>query len=364
MNFAKVDKLLLVFSGLLVVTGLLMLYSVSTVESLERYGSTSYYIRHQIMYGGTLGLLGFLFFFKIPYKNLKTFALPIMIAALVMLVLVKIPGMGFSSGGASRWIHVGPVFFQPAELMKLAVVIYSAAWLSTRRGFGKFWETLGPMFSLLLLAALLILWQPDFGTMIALLLTAFILLVTSGVPWKWILSLAGSGLAVLLILIKLEPYRVARLLTFMDPSRDSQGAGYQILQSLLAVGSGGFWGLGYGLSRQKYNYLPEVIGDSVFAVVAEEMGFIRTVIILVLFLLFFLRGVKVAQAAPDMFGKLLVVGVVGMIMVQVVVNVGATLGVLPLTGIPLPFFSYGSSAFIVNLSALGILFNVSTKANL
>jgi cell division protein FtsW len=153
------------------------------------------------------------------------------------------------------------------------------------------------------------------------------------------------------------------LLTFLDPGKDPQGAGYQILQSLLAVGSGGFWGLGYGLSRQKYNYLPEVLGDSMFAVVAEELGFFRVIIILVIFLLFLLRGLQVASKTSDVFGRLLATGVVAMFMVQVVVNIGATLGLLPLTGIPLPFFSYGSSAFIVNLSSLGLLLNISNVAN-
>jgi cell division protein FtsW len=286
-----------------------------------------------------------------------------MIGALFLLLLVKIPGIGFAAGGASRWIHVGPVFFQPSEFMKLAVVIYVSAWLVTRNNFQEFWKSLGPMLSLVSLGLLLILWQPDFGTMIALLGIVFVLLVAGGVPWKWILGMGATGLAMLGLLIRLEPYRFARVLTFLDPGKDPQGAGYQILQSLLAVGSGGFWGLGYGLSRQKYNYLPEVLGDSMFAVVAEELGFFRVIIILVIFLLFLLRGLQVASKTSDVFGRLLATGVVAMFMVQVVVNIGATLGLLPLTGIPLPFFSYGSSAFIVNLSSLGLLLNISNVAN-
>jgi cell division protein FtsW len=247
--------------------------------------------------------------------------------------------------------------------MKLAVVIYVSAWLVTRNNFQEFWKSLGPMLSLVSLGLLLILWQPDFGTMIALLGIVFVLLVAGGVPWKWILGMGATGLAMLGLLIRLEPYRFARVLTFLDPGKDPQGAGYQILQSLLAVGSGGFWGLGYGLSRQKYNYLPEVLGDSMFAVVAEELGFFRVIIILVIFLLFLLRGLQVASKTSDVFGRLLATGVVAMFMVQVVVNIGATLGLLPLTGIPLPFFSYGSSAFIVNLSSLGLLLNISNVAN-
>lgn len=220
------------------------------------------------------------------------------------------------------------------------------------------------MLIIVCLFAMLILWQPDFGTMIALLGTAMVMIVAAGTPWKSIAALAAVGVGVLLLLIKLEPYRAARLLTFLNPGVDPQGAGYQINQALLAVGSGGLWGLGYGQSRQKHNFLPEVLGDSIFAVIAEELGFIRVLGIFALFVFFLVRGFQIASGAPDLFGKLLAAGLTAMIVIQVVINVGATVGLLPLTGIPLPFFSYGSSALIVNLTAVGILLQISRHSKL
>lgn len=360
----KPDKWLLIISGSILAIGLVMLYSASTVESLQRFGNTTYFIKHQVLNGGLVGFLGFLFFYRIPLKKLRLLALPLMILSLVLLSLVKVPGIGFSAGGASRWIHFGPIFFQPSEVLKLAVVVYASAWLAGRNSYRVFSESLGPMLAAVGLGSLLILWQPDFGTMIAVLGTVFLLVVASNVPWRWILSMGAAGVAGLLVLIKLEPYRMQRFLTYLNPTIDPQGSGYQLLQGLLAIGSGGVWGLGYGLSKQKYNFLPEVLGDSIFAVVAEELGFVRILAILLLYLFLFVRGLQIANATPDKFGRFLAVGVVAMLSVQLFVNVGAILGLLPLTGIPMPFFSYGSSSFIVNLCALGILINVSREAKL
>jgi cell division protein FtsW len=289
----------------------------------------------------------------------------IVVVSLLLLTLVKVPGIGFAAGGASRWIHVGPIFFQPAELAKLAIIMYTAAWTTSRKAhLHNFASGLLPMLVVLGLFAMLILWQPDFGTMIALLGSALVVVVASGVPWKWILSIAAAGIGLLFLLIKLEPYRAARLFTFLNPNYDPQGAGYQINQALLAVGSGGLWGLGYGQSRQKHSYLPEVLGDSVFAVIAEELGFVRVLGILALFIFFCIRGFQIASAAPDVFGRLLATGLTAMISLQVIINIAATVGLLPLTGIPLPFFSYGSSALIANLAAVGILLQISKHSKL
>jgi cell division protein FtsW len=243
--------------------------------------------------------------------------------------------------------------------------MYTAAWTTSRKAhLHNFASGLLPMLVVLGLFAMLILWQPDFGTMIALLGSALVVVVASGVPWKWILSIAAAGIGLLFLLIKLEPYRAARLFTFLNPNYDPQGAGYQINQALLAVGSGGLWGLGYGQSRQKHSYLPEVLGDSVFAVIAEELGFVRVLGILALFIFFCIRGFQIASAAPDVFGRLLATGLTAMISLQVIINIAATVGLLPLTGIPLPFFSYGSSALIANLAAVGILLQISKHSKL
>lgn len=356
------DMWLAASAGLLLVIGLIMLYSVSTVESLERFGNTTHFLRSQVLQGASLGLLSLYICYKIDYHWWQKLVPYIIGASLILLVMVKLPGIGFSAGGASRWIHVGPIFFQPAELAKLAIIVYCAAWAASRKEhLHDFLSGVLPMLSIIGLFALLILWQPDFGTMIALLGTALVMIVAAGVPWKWIVSLIVVGAGLLLLLIKLEPYRAARLFTFLNPELDPKGAGYQISQALMAVGSGGVWGLGYGQSRQKHNYLPEVLGDSVFAVVAEELGLVRVLGIFAVFTFFFIRGFQVAAKAPDLFGRLLAAGLTAMITLQVIINIGATIGLLPLTGIPLPFFSYGSSALIVNLTAVGILLNVSKQ---
>lgn len=357
------DVRLAAAAGGLLAIGLIMLYSVSTVESLSRFGITTHFLKNQLLQGLLLGSIGLYICSRIDYHWWQKLIPVVVGAALLLLLLVKFPGIGFSAGGASRWVHVGPIFFQPAELAKLAVVMYCAAWFSARRQhLTDFFSGVLPMLVIVGLFSGLILWQPDFGTMVSLLGTTTVMIIVAGTPWRWIGSLATVGVAVLFLLIKFEPYRAARLLTFLNPGLDPQGAGYQITQALLAIGSGGLWGLGYGLSRQKHSYLPEALGDSVFAIVAEELGFIRVVLILILFAYFFVRGTKVAAAAPDMFGRLLASGLVAMICIQVVINIGAIIGILPLTGIPLPFFSYGSSALIVNLCAVGILLQISRHA--
>lgn len=357
-------RLALAAGGLLVI-GLVMLYSASTVESLNRFGVTTHFLKNQIFQGILLGGIGLYICSRLDYHWWQRLAPVVIGVALLLLLLVKFPGIGFTAGGASRWVHVGPLFLQPAELAKLAIVVYCAAWLSARKQhLTDFFSGVFPMLVIVGLFSALILWQPDFGTMISLLGTATVMIIVAGTPWRWVGSLAASGAGLLFLLIKFEPYRAARLLTFLNPGSDPQGAGYQITQALLAIGSGGLWGLGYGLSRQKHSYLPEALGDSVFAIVAEELGFIRIVFILLLFTYFFVRGFKIAAAAPDMFGRLLACGLVAMICAQVIINIGAIIGILPLTGIPLPFFSYGSSALIVNLCAVGILLQISkhTKA--
>lgn len=356
----KSDRWLLVIIGLLFVSGMIMLYSASTVESLERYGNTTHYIRNQLLQGGLIGLAALYLCSRIDYRLWQRLVPLVVGGSLLLLLLVKVPGVGFGTGGASRWIHVGPVFLQPAEVAKLAIVMYSAAWMANRRQhLHDFMSGIFPLLAIVGLFALLILWQPDFGTMLVLLGAAFMMLIAAGTPWKWITAVVAGGGALLLLFIWLEPYRVARLFTFLNPQHDLSGAGYQVNQALLAVGSGGVWGLGYGQSRQKHNFLPEVLGDSVFPVIAEELGYVRVLGIMGLFLAFMVRGMRIALHAPDHFSRLLAAGLTSLVLVQVFINIGASIGLLPLTGIPLPFFSYGSSSLIVTLAACGILLQIS-----
>ena len=356
----KIDRgLLLIVLGLLAY-GLTVLYSASSVQSFSNFGTTNYYIFHQAVYGGVLGLLALFVCSKIDYHVWQKYLPYLIFVSLFLLLLVKVSGLGINSGGASRWISFGPISFQPAELAKLVIIFYLASWVDKRRGhLNDFYYGILPSLCIIGLFSGLILWQPDFGTMLVLLLVAFFMLFAAGINWKYFFYAAICGALSLYAFIKIEPYRVKRLATFFNPNIDPKGISYQINQALLAIGSGGLWGFGYGLSRQKHSYLPAVLNDSIFAVFGEELGFFRVTIALLLFAAFAIKGLKIAKNAPDTFGKLVAVGITCWITLQAIINIAAIINLLPLTGIPLPFFSYGSTALIANLLAVGILLNIS-----
>lgn len=356
-----VDYIFLALLGALLVVGLIMLWSASTVESQKNFNNTSYYFLHQLFYGVGIGLVLMYILSRIDYHFWKKMIPYILGATLLGLILVKIPGIGFAANGATRWIHIGPLFLQPSELAKLAIVIYLAGWMSERGHHSGFWQSVFPPVMIIGIYSLLILWQPDLGTMMALVLTSAIMLFAGGIKLRYFGWLSLAGVSTLLVLIKLEPYRVKRITAFLNRSVDPLGIGYQINQALIGIGSGGWFGYGYGHSRQKYSYLPEAINDSIFAVMAEELGFVRIFLILLLYIAFILRGIQISFRAPDLFGKMLAVGIIGGIGAAAVVNISAITGLLPLTGIPLPFFSYGSSAMIVTLASCGVLLNISRQ---
>ncbi|MBI3232239.1 MAG: putative lipid II flippase FtsW [Candidatus Doudnabacteria bacterium] len=359
----KIDYQLLALILSLVSFGLIALYSASTVESFENFGNTTGFIFHQMLYGVGIGLILMTIFSKIDYHVWQKLLPGIILISLLLLALVKAPGVGFSAGGATRWIHFGQFFFQPAELAKLALILYLAAWSAKNRAEKtSFVFGLLPSLVIVALFSVLILWQPDFGTMSVALCISAVMLFCSGVSIKRFFWTALAGFSFLLFMIKTEPYRWQRITSFLNPSHDPQGSGYQISQSLLAIGAGGLWGYGYGFSRQKYSYLPEPMGDSIFAVMAEELGFVRIMLLLLLFTLFLFKGRQIAKNAPDAFGKMIAVGTTVWIISQALINIGSMVGILPLTGVPLPFFSYGSSALLVSLSAMGILLNISRQA--
>lgn len=355
-----IDRTLLFITLGLLAYGLVVLYSASAVQAFADFGNTSYYIVHQVLYGALLGLVAMYICAKLDYHIWQKYLPYLIFLSLFLLLLVKIPGLGFASGGAARWVRLGPVTFQPAEFAKLVIILYLAGWVEKKRGsLNDFYYGLLPSFCIIALFGALILWQPDFGTMLVLLLVSFFMLFAAGINWKYFFySFIGVVLA-LYVFIKIEPYRVKRLATFLNPALDPKGISYQINQALLAIGSGGLWGFGYGLSRQKHNYLPAVLNDSIFAVFAEELGFFRVLAALLLFVLFALKGFQIARSAPDTFGKMVALGITSWITLQALVNIAAILNLLPLTGIPLPFFSYGSTALIANLAAVGILLNIS-----
>ncbi len=323
---------------LLLLYGLAALYSASTVQSYQNFGTTTYYIYHQVLYGGALGLLALLIFSKADYHIWQKYLPVLLIVSLLLLAMVKISAFGFSSGGAERWLHFGALSFQPSELAKLVIIFYIASWVDKkRRALNNFYFGLLPSLVIVALFAALILWQPDLGTMLVLVGVALGMLFEAGVDFKIFFGIVLAGLLLLFVFVRLEPYRAQRLTSFFNPSVDKQNASYQINQSLLAIGSGEVWGYGYGLSRQKHNYLPEAMNDSIFAVTSEELGFARVIFILGLFGLLAVQGFLVSRRAPDMFGKLAAGGITLWIILQAVVNIGAMVGLLPLTGIPLPF---------------------------
>ncbi len=355
------DTTLLVIVGVIIVFGLIALSSASSVLSYQSHGDSYYYLKHQMLYGVLLGGIAFYIMSKIDYRYWKKHAFPIAAATMVLLLLVFIPGIGVELLGAKRWISIGGFFFQPSEIVKITFLIYLAAWLEKR---GKDVEDVsyGLMAFLAMLGAIVLLIavaQKDLSTTVVIAVISVMIYFVAGAPWKHLGYIAIGGVVALFALIKVAPYRAARFSVFLNPELDPQGSGYHINQALLAIGSGGFFGLGLGHSRQKYNYLPEVATDSIFAIIAEEMGFFIAMSIVVLFLVLTLYALRIAQRAPDQFSKLLAVGIATWIGFQAFINIGAMLSLLPLTGITLPFISYGSSSLITLLAATGILANIS-----
>lgn len=356
----KVDPIVLGVVLLLLVFGLVMISSAGVVVSKHRFNDEYYFLKHQLIVGVIPGVFLLFLVSKIKYTFWKKISLPFFVSAVVLLILVLIPGFGIHLQGASRWINLGPISFQPTEVMKLALIVYLASWLQSRLDVIKSWqEGFLPFVTILGLVGILIILQPDVGTLGAISLIALTMFFVAGAPIKFIATLVGSGLALLMILIKVEPYRMNRFLAFWDPSIDPQGIGYQVNQALIAFGNGGIWGLGLGHSRQKFNYLPEPVGDSIFAIIGEELGLIGASLVVLLFLVFALRAFKIAKNAPDKFACFAVIGITAWIVFQALINIMAITHLIPLTGIPLPLVSYGSTSLIFVLIGVGIILNVS-----
>jgi cell division protein FtsW len=303
---------------------------------------------------------------KIDYHHWRKLAVPFFLVSLVFLVLVFVPGIGTKIYGANRWIQLGPISFQPSEMAKLSIILYLAAWLERRGGrrIKDFFEGFLPFLGIIGIAGFLIIKQPDTGTLMVLILTAIAIYFFSGAKISHLMGTFLAGLFGLAVLIKMEPYRLSRFLVFLNPEIDPRGIGYQINQALLAIGSGGIFGLGLGHSRQKFNYLPEPIGDSIFAILGEELGMIGALALVLLFVILAVRGFKIARNAPDDFGKLLAVGITSWIIFQAFINISAITAIIPLTGITLPFISYGGTSLIFLMAGVGILLNISKQAKI
>ncbi|MBX4206289.1 putative lipid II flippase FtsW [Candidatus Parcubacteria bacterium] len=356
----KVDKTFLIITIVLIVAGF-FIFSSASLGLLAKEGSNYSSITFsQTVLGLCLGSLAMFLASRLDYRIWRSTAFYIFIAAIIVNILVLVPSIGFEHGGARRWIMIHGVSFQPSEALKFAFILYFAAWLAGVKDKVKDlrWGLL-PMLVLLGICGALLLKQPDTDTFLIIAITGLAMYIAAGGQWRWVLVLMLSGLIGLSFLAYSRPYVMKRIQTFLHPTTDSLGSSYQIQQSLIAIGSGEMFGRGFGQSVQKFTYLPEPIGDSIFAVAAEEFGFAGSVVLLAIFLLFATRGLKVASRVPNVFGRLAVVGLVIMIIAQAFVNIGAMLGVLPLSGITLPFVSHGGTSLFVSLFEVGIILSIS-----
>ena len=344
--------------------GLIMVYSASSVQAAVDLGDAAYYFKRQLVWS-LIGVIGMFIAMNFPYYLLRNLARPIMAGVIFALILVIIPGVGISVNGSQRWLGFGFMNFQPSEAAKLGVVIFLAYWFS----FGglkrvrDFQKTVLPFLMMLGLVAALIMKQPDLGTTVAIGATAIIMLFLAGVDFRHLLLIGAASAPVLYVLIFMEEYRRQRFLAFLDPFADPLGTGYHIIQSLYALGSGGLFGVGLGQGKQKFFYLPERHTDFIFAVIGEELGLLGGALVILLFLLLVWRGFRVVITAPDQFAALLSAGIITMIAVQAVINIGVVTSSLPITGITLPFVSFGGSSLVFSLTGVGILMNISRYCN-
>lgn len=360
MREKKVDKFFLIIVILLVTIGVAMFMSASLgllVKSEKAFFSV---IFKQIVLGLGLGLLGMFAVLKINYKFWKQYSFYIFLFSILITAAVFIPYLGLSHGGALRWIKLGPISFQPVEFLKFGFIIYFAAWLSwAKNKVQDFRFGILPLVVMLSIIAFILFKQPDTKSFILIFLTGFSMLFISGVPWKYLLGLGMIVILALGTLVFFKPYLQQRVKTFIDPSSDPRGSSYQIQQSLIALGSGGIFGRGFGQSIQKFDYLPEPQGDSIFAVLGEELGFVGAGSVIFLYLLFLLRGVRIANNSPDLFSRLLVFGIVILIVLQSFMHIASTTGVFPLTGVSLVFMSHGGTSLMIYLIATGIVLQIS-----
>jgi cell division protein FtsW len=359
------DKSLVTAIFMLVAIGLVLLFSASSVVSYARFGNTYYYFTHQLI-GVGLGLIAFFIASKIDYRVWKKYAFFFLIVSIVLLTLVFIPGIRSEYGTARSWINIFGYSFQPAELVKLSFLIYLATWLEAKKGeLGSFSGGIFPFLLILGIISLLMLAQPDLGTLFIIAFTSMLVFFVGGGKVRHIfLVLVFAGLVLFLMLSIKSSYQSDRFKCLKDPSYSAQDKCYQINQSLIAVGSGGWFGRGLGQSRQKFMYLPEVWGDSIFSIAAEEIGFVFSSLLILLFLFIFYRGLIIARAAPDLYGRTLATGIVVWLAVQTFLNIGGMINLIPMTGVPLPFISAGGSAILSALIAMGILTNISKQAKI
>ena len=360
MREKKIDRFFLIIVSLLLAIGIAMFISASLGVWAKNEKTFFSVLFSQLVLGLGLGLAGMYIFFKIDYKFWHRYSFLIFLGSIILTACVFVPYLGWSHGGAQRWIQLGNFSFQPVEILKFGFIIYFATLLSAAKNrVQDFKVGILPFIIMLGLIAAILFKQPDTKSFILITVTGLGMLFLSGVPMKYILGVGLAGIFLLSTLVFFTPYLQARVKTFINPTSDPQGSSYQIQQSYIALGSGGIFGRGFGQSVQKFGYLPEPQGDSIFAVLGEELGFIGASGTIFLYLLFALRGFRIGSNAGDLFGRLLVSGIVILITVQSFMHIASIIGVFPLTGVPLPFMSHGGTSLMIYLAAVGIVLNVS-----
>jgi cell division protein FtsW len=341
--------------------GLVMVLSSSSVEALANYGSSWLFFKRQLAWM-VLGFIALAITARIDYRTLRRYVGPALVVSAVLLLLVLVPGVGINVNGSTRWLGFGAMRFQPSELAKLALLLYGADLLSRRAASVGDWRAvLRPVGLVFCFFGALVMLQPDMGTTIAMAIVTVSILFVGGIRMRHMAVVGAAGLVAGSFLAVVEPYRRARLLSFIDPFEHYKEGGYQVAQSLIALGSGGWTGVGLGAGRAKWMFLPNAHTDFIFAIIGEELGLVGAALVLVLFGALAVLGVRATLRAPDRFGALLAAGITGWIVGQAIINVGCVTGALPVTGVPLPFVSFGGSALLFTMCASGVLLNVARQ---
>lgn len=357
----SVDTQFLASVYILLAFGLIMVLSASSpiaYASSSTNNDSFYYFKRQLLWS-VFGSVAMLVTANYDYRKLKRWAFPVFAASVFLLILVLVPGIGRKINDARRWIYIGPINFQPSEVAKIATIIFFSYSLSKNykelNKFGIFFMYI----AIIGVVALIIMMEPHFSCTMLIAVTACVLLLVAGAKITHFMALGLCAVPVIVLMIIKAPYRLARVTTFLNPFQDIQGSGWQIVQSLYAIGSGGIFGAGLGQSRQKYMNIPEPQNDFIFSILAEEFGLLGAILVVLMFVFLIVRGIKIALDAPDLFGTLLATGIISMIAIQAIVNIAVVTSSMPVTGMPLPFFSYGGTALAITMAEMGIVLNIS-----
>lgn len=348
----------------LICIGIVMIYSSSAIYAHRNFNDSAYFLKRHLIFL-IVGLLFTTLFTALDYRTLQRFSKPAIVTVLILLILVLIPGLGKEVAGARRWFRFAGFSFQPSEFAQICMILYTADFLSREKGRKKrkFFDFL-PLMMILSFMVLLVLMQPDLGTSFAIAAIVIIMVYFGGIPLKYISAVFLVGLPVLFLAIFSVPYRRMRIVSFLNPWLDPRGSGFQLIQSQIALGSGGIFGLGLGQSKQKLFYLPAAHTDFIFSIIAEELGLLGSLFIIGLFIFFILQVAKIINRCRDVFGRIFALGLASMITFKAIINMAVSCGVIPTKGLPLPFISYGGTSLVVDLISVGIILNISARSDI